>query len=279
MLVRDTDDRVLLCRLTYKEDWDLPGGVVEVHESPQIAVSREVAEELSLDIEADSLLLTDWLPSWSGWDDALCLVFDGGVHEPTLLDEVVVQPREIRTAEFCTLEQVRERCATSRRAGSSRRWPTRTGTGRPTRSRGVPEPAGSDSDLGLLQGEGDRPHQLRVVTTRGAHDRDVLGGRTDRAGAQRRAQWIEQPLAGRLSRAADRADHRAVWNDFLFAIFLSNNRNGPVTIALNALAGGQLSNYAASMAGAMIASVPTLIVYILLGRYFVGGLMAGSVKG
>jgi glucose/mannose transport system permease protein len=71
----------------------------------------------------------------------------------------------------------------------------------------------------------------------------------------------------------------SVWNDFLFAIFLSNNRNGPVTIALNALAGGQLSNYAASMAGAMIASVPTLIVYIILGRYFVGGLMAGSVKG
>lgn len=70
----------------------------------------------------------------------------------------------------------------------------------------------------------------------------------------------------------------SVWNDFLFAIFLSNTRNGPVTIALNALAGGQLSNYAASMAGAMIASVPTLVVYIVLGRYFVSGLMAGSVK-
>jgi ADP-ribose pyrophosphatase YjhB (NUDIX family) len=111
MLVRDPDDRVLLCRLTYKQDWDLPGGVVEVHESPQLAVSREVAEELALDLEADSLLLTDWLPSWSGWDDALCLVFDGGVHDPTLLEQVVVQPREIRTAEFCTLEQVHERCA------------------------------------------------------------------------------------------------------------------------------------------------------------------------
>ena len=71
----------------------------------------------------------------------------------------------------------------------------------------------------------------------------------------------------------------SVWNDFLFAIFLSNTRNGPVTIALNALAGGQLSNYSASMAGAMIASVPTLVVYVVLGRYFVGGLMAGSVKG
>ncbi len=121
MLVRDPDDRVLLCRLTYKDDWDLPGGVVEVHESPQLAVSREVAEELALDIKADSLLLTDWLPSWSGWDDALCLVFDGGVHDPSILDQVVVQPREIRAAEFCTLEQVHERCAdfTARRVVSA----------------------------------------------------------------------------------------------------------------------------------------------------------------
>lgn len=70
----------------------------------------------------------------------------------------------------------------------------------------------------------------------------------------------------------------SIWNDYLFAIFLSNNRNGPVTIALNALAGGQLTNYAAAMAGALITSLPTLLVYILLGRWFVGGLMAGSVK-
>ncbi|MGH3657245.1 MAG: carbohydrate ABC transporter permease, partial [Micromonosporaceae bacterium] len=71
----------------------------------------------------------------------------------------------------------------------------------------------------------------------------------------------------------------SVWNDFLFAIFLSNTQNGPVTISLQALAGGQLSNYSASMAGALIASLPTLLVYVLLGRYFVGGLMSGSVKG
>ncbi len=70
----------------------------------------------------------------------------------------------------------------------------------------------------------------------------------------------------------------SAWNDYLFAIFLSNTRNGPVTIALNALAGGQLTNYSASMAGALIASLPTLVVYIILGRYFIGGLMAGSVK-
>jgi glucose/mannose transport system permease protein len=68
------------------------------------------------------------------------------------------------------------------------------------------------------------------------------------------------------------------WNDFLFAIFLANTRNGPITIALNALAGAQSPDYAAAMAGALITSLPTLVVYVLLGRWFIGGLMAGSVK-
>jgi 8-oxo-dGTP pyrophosphatase MutT (NUDIX family) len=121
MLVRDRDGRVLICRLTYKQDWDLPGGVVEVGESPQLAVAREVEEELALTIPAGPLLLTDWLPPWSGWDDALCLVFDGGEHDTSLLDDVVRQEREIRDAAFCTVQEVRERCAdfTARRIESA----------------------------------------------------------------------------------------------------------------------------------------------------------------
>jgi 8-oxo-dGTP pyrophosphatase MutT (NUDIX family) len=111
LLVRDADDRVLLCQLTYKPDWDLPGGVVEVGESPATGVTREVREELAIDLDAGALLLTDWLPPWSGWDDALTLVFDGGVHDPSLIDTMVREAREIRSVEFCTLEQVRERCA------------------------------------------------------------------------------------------------------------------------------------------------------------------------
>jgi len=70
------------------------------------------------------------------------------------------------------------------------------------------------------------------------------------------------------------------WNDYLFAVFFSTARNGPVTLALNNLANGaQLQDYGASMAGALLASFPTLIVYIVLGKYFIGGLMSGSVKG
>ena len=111
MLVRDREARVLVCQLTYKQDWDLPGGVVEVGESPQLAVSREVEEELGLQLPAGPLVLTDWLPPWGGWDDALCLVFDGGAHDASIADRIVKQAREIRAAEFLTTQQVHERCA------------------------------------------------------------------------------------------------------------------------------------------------------------------------
>ena len=111
MLVRDPEGRVLLCQLTYKRDWDLPGGVVEVGESPKLAVGREIEEELALEIDAGDLVLTDWLPPWGGWDDAVCLVFDGGVHAPSILDAMVKEPREIQAAEFCTPQQVHARDA------------------------------------------------------------------------------------------------------------------------------------------------------------------------
>ncbi|MEW6878971.1 carbohydrate ABC transporter permease [Trueperella pyogenes] len=73
----------------------------------------------------------------------------------------------------------------------------------------------------------------------------------------------------------------SAWNDFLFALFFGGtSQQGPVTLALNELAHGSImADYGGSMAGALLASVPTLIVYIALGKYFVGGLMSGSVKG
>jgi RimJ/RimL family protein N-acetyltransferase/ADP-ribose pyrophosphatase YjhB (NUDIX family) len=118
LAVRDHEHRLLLCQLSYKPDWDLPGGVVEVGESPRLAATREIQEELALSVDAGDLLLVDWLPAWSGWDDACTLVFDGGVHAAGLTDSIVPEPREIRTAEFCDPDQIRERCApqTVRRA-------------------------------------------------------------------------------------------------------------------------------------------------------------------
>lgn len=70
----------------------------------------------------------------------------------------------------------------------------------------------------------------------------------------------------------------SAWNDFLFALFLTDRNTGPVTFALQELASAQNPDYSRMMAGVLVASLPTLLVYILLGRYFVRGLMSGSVK-
>jgi glucose/mannose transport system permease protein len=70
-----------------------------------------------------------------------------------------------------------------------------------------------------------------------------------------------------------------IWNEFLFAVTLTSQANQPITVALAQLAGGEAVRWNLPMAGAILAALPTLVVYILLGRYFVKGLLAGSVKG
>ncbi len=69
------------------------------------------------------------------------------------------------------------------------------------------------------------------------------------------------------------------WNEFLFAVILTNQDHWPVTVALNNLAGSQLVQWNVLMAATLLSALPTLLVYIFLGRYFLRGLMAGALKG
>ena len=70
-----------------------------------------------------------------------------------------------------------------------------------------------------------------------------------------------------------------IWNEFLFAVTLSKQDSQPITVALAQLAGGEAVKWNLPMAGALLAALPTLLVYIIFGRYFIRGLLAGSVKG
>lgn len=72
-----------------------------------------------------------------------------------------------------------------------------------------------------------------------------------------------------------------IWNDFLFGASFSDFDSQPITVALNNLVNSStgVKEYNVHFAGAILAALPTLIVYIVSGRYFVRGLMAGSVKG
>jgi glucose/mannose transport system permease protein len=71
------------------------------------------------------------------------------------------------------------------------------------------------------------------------------------------------------------------WNDFLFGASFSGFDSTPMTVALNNLVNSStgVKEYNVHFAGAILAALPTLIVYVVSGRYFVRGLMAGAVKG
>ncbi|MCW5297807.1 carbohydrate ABC transporter permease [Herbaspirillum lusitanum] len=72
-----------------------------------------------------------------------------------------------------------------------------------------------------------------------------------------------------------------IWNDFLFGVVFGGSDAKPVTVALNNLVNTStgVTEYNVNMAAAIIAALPTLLVYILAGKYFVRGLTAGAVKG
>lgn len=72
-----------------------------------------------------------------------------------------------------------------------------------------------------------------------------------------------------------------IWNDFLFGVIYSSGDSQPITVALNNLVNSStgVKEYNVDMAAAIIAALPTLLVYVVAGKYFVRGLTAGSVKG
>ncbi len=72
-----------------------------------------------------------------------------------------------------------------------------------------------------------------------------------------------------------------IWNDFLFGASFSNALSQPMTVAVNNLVSSStgVKEYNVHFAGAMMAALPTLVIYLVSGRYFVRGLMSGSVKG
>jgi glucose/mannose transport system permease protein len=104
--------------------------------------------------------------------------------------------------------------------------------------------------------------------------------RMDGAGMLRSYWSVILPLSAPAFVVAAIWQFTSIWNDFLFAVFLITDPvSWPVTVALNNTTGSLVTPYNLQMAAALLASIPTLIVYILLGRFFMRGLMAGALKG
>jgi glucose/mannose transport system permease protein len=111
-------------------------------------------------------------------------------------------------------------------------------------------------------------------------DELVEAARIDGAGVVRAFLLVMLPLALPAFVVVGIFQFTNIWNDFLFGVtILPNPSAQPVTVALNNLSGSFSVDWNVVMAGAVIVALPTALIYILLGKFFVRGLLAGSVKG
>jgi glucose/mannose transport system permease protein len=69
-----------------------------------------------------------------------------------------------------------------------------------------------------------------------------------------------------------------IWNEFLWGVTLTRPNANPITVALAQLAGGQAVSWNLPMAGSLLAGLPVLLIYVFLGKFFIRGLLSGSVK-
>lgn len=105
LLFSDDEGRVCLLETSFKPDWELPGGILEPGEPPRTAITRECLEELSYRPRIGRLLVVDWLAPYLGWEDAIELVYDGGVLSEQ--EKLSLQPdgREILSVHWLLPDQ------------------------------------------------------------------------------------------------------------------------------------------------------------------------------
>ncbi len=108
----------------------------------------------------------------------------------------------------------------------------------------------------------------------------VEAAKIDGAGILNIYRWVMCPLSFPGFVVVAIWQFTSVWNDFLFGVIVTSRPAvQPITVALNNMAGSYIVEWNVQMAGALLAALPTLLVYVFLGRYFIRGLLAGSLKG
>lgn len=109
VLFRDSADRVLLVEPSYKPNWEIPGGAVEMDESPWATATRELAEELGWGRPLGRLLVVDYVRPQDSRPEGVVFIFDGGVLDESDLVGMVFPDGEILSAGFRTLAEIRGR--------------------------------------------------------------------------------------------------------------------------------------------------------------------------
>lgn len=103
VLIRNKDGNILILKTTYKDHWEIPGGVVEENESPIQAAEREVKEEIGLDIKIDLCLVIHYRNAQNKQDENIMFVFDGGIIDD--INDLKLENKEISEGKFVSIQE------------------------------------------------------------------------------------------------------------------------------------------------------------------------------
>jgi cellobiose transport system permease protein len=120
---------------------------------------------------------------------------------------------------------------------------------------------------------------MRQFLSQALPDELLEAGRVDGASTWRIFWSIVVPVARPAMAVLAMLTFLTAWNDFFWPIIALTTNNPTVQVALAGLGGGYVPDRAVIMAGTLIGTLPVLVVFVVLGKQIVGGIMQGAVKG
>ncbi len=105
-LILNDQKEVLLVNPNYRDNWLIPGGMVEDNESPHNACLREIKEEIDLTLSITRLLIVDYMPESNEGTEALHFVFDGGVLSNEQIEQIKICDKELLGFRFVPIHQL-----------------------------------------------------------------------------------------------------------------------------------------------------------------------------
>ena len=120
---------------------------------------------------------------------------------------------------------------------------------------------------------------MRQYLTGALPDELLEAAKVDGATSLRTVVSIVAPIARPGMAVLGMLTFMTAWNDFFWPVITLNSSNPTVQVALNNLGSGYVPDTAVIMAGTLVGTLPVIVVFLLLGRQIVGGIVAGAVKG
>ncbi|MEM8863401.1 MAG: NUDIX hydrolase [Chloroflexota bacterium] len=121
--------RLLLVEPSYKPTWEIPGGVVEAHESPKACAEREILEELGLEKKVGRLLCIDYNPTTDTRLESLMFIYDGGEISAADIQAIKLQENELLSFRFFEQDDLPENLSPTLRQRILTGWQTRLENG------------------------------------------------------------------------------------------------------------------------------------------------------